>query len=217
MNGSDSVSPFLKARDHYQQVRRLKIIAPDRIVELYMILKLPMVSIRVGENTYIAETAVILGEVSLADGVSIFDNAVIRGDMNRIVIGTNTNIQDNVTIHVDADNPTLIGEGVSLGHNCVVHGAEIGDFVIVGMGAIILNGAKIGSGSVIAAGSVVTEGFSCGEDSLVMGLPAKVKKAGGAMREYAVRNYTAYTKLRDRYLKGDVDRISGPGSGSGKR
>lgn len=175
----------------------------------YMFLKLPAVTIAIGKGTFIAETAVLLGDVTLRDGVSIFDHSVLRGDMNSILIGRNSNVQDNVTIHVDIDNSTVIGEGVSLGHNCIVHGAEIEDFVIIGMGAIVLNGAKIGSGSVIGAGALVTQDFKCGENSLVMGMPAKIRKTGEEYREYAIRNYTSYTMLRDEYLKGKVERLTG--------
>lgn len=166
-------------------------------------------SIEIGKGSYVAETAVLLGNVKLAEGVSVFDNAVLRGDMNYISIGRNSNIQDNSTIHVDIENETVIGEGVSLGHNCIVHGAEIGDFVIIGMGAIVLNGAKIGSGSVIGAGALVTQNFQCPENSLVMGFPASVRKNGEEYREYAQRNYLSYTILRDEYLKGNVDRVRG--------
>ncbi len=166
-------------------------------------------AISIGKGTYIADTAVLLGDVTLHDGVSVFDNAVLRGDMNSIVVGKDSNVQDNVTIHVDIGNDTVIGDGVSLGHNCVVHGAEIGDYVIVGMGAIVLNGARIGSGSVVGAGALVTQGFECEENSLVMGFPARVRKTGEEYRDYAVRNYASYTMLRDEYLKGKVDRVRG--------
>lgn len=166
-------------------------------------------TIRAGKETYIAESAVLLGNVTLADGVSVFENAVLRGDLNSISVGRNSNIQDNVTIHVDEENKTVIGEGVSLGHNCIVHGAEIGDFVLVGMGAIILNGARISSGSVIGAGALVTQDFTCEENSLIMGFPAKVRKTGDEFRNYAVRNYESYMRLRDEYLRGKVDVVRG--------
>lgn len=166
-------------------------------------------TIIVENNTYIAESAVLLGNVTVREGVSIFDNAVLRGDLNSITIGRNSNIQDNVTIHVDIENRTVIGEGVSLGHNCVVHGAEIGDYVLVGMGAVVLNGAKISSGSVIGAGALVTQDFTCGENSLIVGFPARVRKTGDEYRNYAIRNYESYMMLRDEYLRGKVDRVRG--------
>lgn len=166
-------------------------------------------SVTIDPGAYIADSAVLIGDVKIESGVSIFDYAVLRGDMNTITIGEDSNIQDNVTLHVDPFNATTIGKGVSVGHNAVVHGACVGDYVIVGMGALVLNGANIGSGSVIAAGSVVTEGFNCGEDSLLVGVPARVKRKGADLREYAIRNYKSYAILRDRYLRGEIAKISG--------
>lgn len=173
-------------------------------------------SVAVGNGTYIAETAVLIGDVLLSDGVSVFDHAVLRGDLNSITIGKDSNVQDNVSIHVDRESPADIGRGVSLGHNSVVHGSVIEDYVIVGMGAIVLNGARIASGSVIGAGSVVTQNFRCSENSLIIGVPAKVVKSGDEYREYAIRNYTSYTALRDRYLSGSIERHIGA-SQTGKR
>ncbi len=162
-----------------------------------------------GRNVYIAGTAVLLGSVKLSDGVSIFDHSVLRGDMNTILIGENSNVQDNVTIHTEMDHEVIVGSNVSIGHNAVIHGCTIGDNVIIGIGAIVLNGAKIGSGSVIGAGSVVTEDFEAPENSLVLGLPGKVKKIDKAYRSYAIRNGESYQELRDKYLRKDIDREMG--------
>ena len=137
----------------------------------------------VGKGAYIAETAVLIGHVNLSDGVSIFDHAVLRGDLNSITVGKNSNIQDNVTIHVERSHPTKIGENVSVGHNAIIHGAEIEDNVIIGMGAIILNGARIKSGTVVAAGAVVTETFEGENNSLIAGVPAKTKKVDKSFLE----------------------------------
>ncbi len=166
-------------------------------------------AIRKGKNIYIAETAVLLGDVELSDGVSVFDHTVLRGDMNKIRIGRNSNLQDNVTVHTDRDHPTTIGENVSVGHGAVVHGCTIDDNVIVGIGSIVLNGAHVSSGTVIGAGAVVREGFLSPENSLLTGVPAEVKRSDATYLEYTRRNGESYQKLRDRYLKGEIERESG--------
>ena len=144
--------------------------------------------IRIGKNCYIADTAVLIGDVTIGDDVAIFDHVVLRGDLNKIMVGNGSNIQDNVTFHTEINHGTFIGEGVSVGHNAVVHGCELMDNIIVGMGAIVMNGSKIPSGCVIAAGAVVTENFICRENSLIVGLPAKVKReADPLLLEYAKR------------------------------
>ena len=165
-------------------------------------------TIKIGKNVYIAPTAVILGEVEISDGVSIFDSAVIRGDMNYVRIGENSNIQDNATIHTDAGNPAVIGKSVSVGHNAIVHGATVDDDIIIGMGAIILNGAHIRSGCVVAAGAVVRENFETKENSLLAGVPAELKRTGGSQHEYAIANARSYQGLRDMYLSGKVERYA---------
>ncbi|HKJ97017.1 MAG TPA: gamma carbonic anhydrase family protein, partial [Thermoplasmataceae archaeon] len=167
--------------------------------------------IEIGKKVYLAETAVLIGEVKLSDGVSVFDHSVLRGDLNQISIGTDSNIQDNVTIHVEKYHPTVIGRNVSVGHNAIIHGAKVEESVIVGMGAILLNGSHIRSGSVVAAGAVVREGFESEENSIVAGIPATTKKVDESVRKYAVKNGESYQKLRDRYLAGKVEKRYGKG------
>lgn len=166
-------------------------------------------AIEIGKNVMIAQTAVLIGTVSVADGASIFDHAVLRGDLNRIEIGEDSNVQDNVTIHVERNNPTIIGKNVSVGHNAIVHGARIDDDVIIGMGAIVLNRAHIRTGSVVAAGAVVTENFVSEENSLVAGVPAKIKRVDDSFLEYAKANGLSYQSLRDKYIMGEFDRKVG--------
>ncbi len=166
--------------------------------------------ILIGKNCYIAETAVLIGDVEIGDDVAIFDNAVLRGDLNKIVVGNGSNIQDNATFHTEVNHPTLIGEGVSVGHNAVVHGCELMNSIIIGMGAIIMNGAKIPSGCVIAAGAVVKENFTCKENSLIAGLPAIVKReADPLLLEYAKKNAQSYGVLREKHLAGYFTRETG--------
>jgi carbonic anhydrase/acetyltransferase-like protein (isoleucine patch superfamily) len=130
----------------------------------------------IGKNVFIAPSAVIIGDVILEDEASVWFGAVVRADLDRITIGAGTNIQDNCILHVDADQPLLIGSQTTIGHNAVIHGCTIEDHVLVGIGATILNGAVIRVGSVIAAGAVVPEGMKVGPLQLAAGIPAKIKK-----------------------------------------
>ncbi len=164
---------------------------------------------KIGKNVFIAPTASIIGDVTIEDGVSIWDGAVLRGDVSHIKIGKNSNIQDNVVIHVSHGVPTIIGENVTVGHLAMVHGAKIEDNVIIGIHAVILDSAEIGEGSVIGAGAVVTSGTKIPPNSLVLGIPAKVVKQGENIREMAVENGLIYQKLRDEHLAGKYERYDG--------
>jgi carbonic anhydrase/acetyltransferase-like protein (isoleucine patch superfamily) len=131
---------------------------------------------RIGANVFIAPTAAVIGDVEVMDGASVWYGAVIRGDLDSIRIGRDTNIQDNCTIHVDAGQPAVIGDSVVVGHNAVIHGCTIEDHCLVGINAVILNGARIRSGSIVAAGAVVLEGRNVGPHELAAGIPAKVRR-----------------------------------------
>lgn len=128
----------------------------------------------IAEDVFIAPGAVVIGEVTIHSGASIWYNAVIRGDVAPIVIGSRTNIQDNCTLHADADAPLTIGEECTIGHNAVVHGATIGDRVLVGMNAVVLSHAQVGSQTIIGACALVSEGKEMPGGMLVVGIPAKV-------------------------------------------
>lgn len=128
-------------------------------------------------GTFVADGARIVGDVSLAAGASVWYNAVLRGDSAGIVIGAASNVQDNVSIHVDAGHPVIVGAKVSIGHNAVVHGCTIGDGSLIGMGAVVLSGAVIGAGCLIAGGAVVLAGTEIPDGSLVAGVPARVRRA----------------------------------------
>ncbi|MBU4540325.1 MAG: gamma carbonic anhydrase family protein [Firmicutes bacterium] len=127
-----------------------------------------------GKTIFIAKSADVVGKVKLGNFISVWFQVVLRGDVDSITIGDRTNIQDGSVVHVAAGYPTIIGEGVSIGHKAIIHGCEIGDNVLVGMGAIILNGAQIGENSIVGAGSLVTQGKVFPPNSLIMGSPAKV-------------------------------------------
>ncbi len=127
-----------------------------------------------GRDVYIAKGAAVLGEVTIGDHSSIWYNAVLRGDINRIVVGHHSNIQDNSLIHVADDLPCLIGDYVTIGHLAIVHACTVGNEVLIGMGATILDGAQIGDQSLIGANSLVTQRAQIPPGSLVLGSPAKV-------------------------------------------
>ena len=136
----------------------------------------------IGEGTFVADTAVIVGDVTIGRDSSIWFNAVLRGDVNTITIGDRTNIQDGAVIHTLYDgsphpSQTHIGNDVSVGHNAIIHGGIIGDNCLIGMGAIVLNGARIGKNCIIGAGALVTQGTDIPDGSLAFGSPAKVVRA----------------------------------------
>jgi len=131
---------------------------------------------RVDEAAFVAAGARIVGEVTLAAEASVWYNAVLRADSAPITIGARSNLQDNVSVHVDAGHPVILGEDVSVGHNAVIHGCTVGDGSLVGMGAVILSGAVIGSGCLIAGGALVLGGTEIPDGSLVAGVPAKVRR-----------------------------------------
>lgn len=129
-----------------------------------------------GKNVYIAKGAVVLGDVTLGDNSSVWYNAVIRGDINRIVIGHSTNVQDNAVLHLSDDFPCILGNYVTVGHSAIVHACSVGDESLVGMGAVILDGAEIGEQCLIGARALVVGGMKIPPGSLVLGSPARVVK-----------------------------------------
>ena len=132
---------------------------------------------KLGKGVYIAKGAVVLGDVSLGNYSSVWYNAVVRGDINYIRIGHHTNIQDNAVLHLADDFPCVLGNYVTVGHSAIVHACKVGDEVLVGMGAVILDGAVIGKQSIIGAKALVTQGSRIPPGSLVLGAPAKVVRA----------------------------------------
>ena len=138
---------------------------------------------QVARSAWVAPGAFVIGDVHLGEESSVWYGAVLRGDTEPIRIGARTNVQDGCVLHADPGYPTMVGEGCVLGHNAVVHGCEIEDDCLVGMGATILNGAKIGVGSIVAAGAVVPESREFPPGSLIVGLPAK--RVGDVSEEQA--------------------------------
>ncbi|MFF2043425.1 gamma carbonic anhydrase family protein [Kitasatospora sp. NPDC058170] len=130
----------------------------------------------VDPTAFVAPNAVVVGDVTVAAGASIWYGAVLRGDAESIAVGAGSNIQDNCTLHSDLGFPLVVGERISVGHNAVLHGCVIEDDVLVGMNSTVLNGARIGAGSLVAAGAVVPQGMQVPPGSLVAGVPAKVRR-----------------------------------------
>jgi carbonic anhydrase/acetyltransferase-like protein (isoleucine patch superfamily) len=132
---------------------------------------------QLGQNVYIASGAVVVGDVTLGDHSSVWYNAVLRGDINRIVVGHHSNVQDNAVLHLADDFPCLVGNYVTIGHSAIVHACTIGDETLIGMGATVLDGAVIGSQCIIGANALVTQNTKIPDGSMVLGSPAKVVKA----------------------------------------
>lgn len=131
---------------------------------------------KIHKDAFVAESSDVIGDVEIGRGSSSWYGTVIRGDMSYVRIGEFTNIQDNATVHVDTDTPCIIGDYVTIGHNAIVHGCEIGDNTLIGMGSIILNNAKIGDNCIIGAGTLITEGTIIPDNSLVIGSPGKPRR-----------------------------------------
>lgn len=127
-------------------------------------------------DAWVAPNASVIGKVRIAEDANVWFGAVMRGDIDEIVLGARSNLQDNAVIHTEAGNPTVIGTDVSIGHGAVVHGCTVEDGCLIGMNSTVLNGAVIGANSLVAAGAVVLEGTVVPPRSLVAGVPAKVRR-----------------------------------------
>jgi len=130
----------------------------------------------VPDSCYVDEDATIIGDVELKEGVSVWPQAVLRGDQNSISVGKGSNIQDLVMIHVDYENDAIIGEDVTIGHGAIIHGCEIGDETIIGMNASVLTGAKVGKGCIIGANALVPPGKEIPDHCMAVGVPAEIVK-----------------------------------------
>lgn len=144
---------------------------------------------------FVAKSADVVGDVTVGDNSSLWYQTVLRGDQEPIVIGENSNIQDGTVIHCDSMYPTTIGDNVSVGHNCTLHGCTVSDNVIVGMGSIVLNGAVIGENSIIGAGSLVTQNKEFEPGKLILGSPAK------AVRDLTEEEIASIKKNAEEYME----------------
>lgn len=164
------------------------------------------ISPTIHESAFIAASADVIGRVTLHENASIWHHATLRGDINEIVIGANSNIQDNAVVHLADDFGCYVGEFVTVGHSAILHACTVKDEVLVGMGAIILDGAVIGERSIIGAGALVTGGTVIPPGSLVLGSPAKVVRTLSADEQSKVRHWA------EKYVRGSrlyLDRLDG--------
>ena len=165
---------------------------------------------RISADAFVAPTAVLIGDVTVGPEASVWFGAVLRGDDpdHGIVVGARTSIQDNCVIHVGRWAPTLIGEGVTVGHGARMESCTIGDGALVGMNAVVLQEAKVGAGSLVAAGAVVLEGAEIPERSVVAGVPGKVRKSlEGSAAEWVGRSADHYVELSRKYLAQGIGRV----------
>ena len=156
---------------------------------------------QIAGSAYVDPAAVVIGDVTLGEHASAWPAVVIRGDVHFIRIGARTNIQDGSVLHVMRDeHPLILGDGVTVGHGCILHGCTIESRCLIGMGSIILNGAKIGAGSIVAAGTLVPEGVAVPPGSLFMGHPGKFRRALTAADLESIDDYAArYVEYKDSY------------------
>ena len=153
---------------------------------------------RVAPSAYVDESAQVIGDVVIGEESSVWMNAVVRGDVNHIRIGSRTNLQDGTIVHVmrDPSHPTTVGDDVTLGHGVTLHGCSVADRCLIGMGAILLNGSSVGEDCIVAAGTLLPEGMAVPARSLVMGSPGKVRRSltddEVAFILQSAQNYVAY-------------------------
>jgi carbonic anhydrase/acetyltransferase-like protein (isoleucine patch superfamily) len=161
---------------------------------------------RIAPSAYVDQAAHVIGDVTLGERASVWPGAVVRGDVNRIEIGADTNIQDNSVLHGELDQyPVILGSRVTVGHLVCLHGCVVEDDCVIGIGAVVLNGARIGRGSVVAAGALVPEGMDVPPQSMVMGMPAKVRRAvTPEEQERFAQNAQRYIRYRQDYREEPV-------------
>ena len=157
---------------------------------------------KLGERVYVDPSAQVIGDVELGDHASVWMNAVVRGDVHYIKIGPGTNIQDNCVVHVMKDDyPTVLGSHVTVGHSVTLHGCRVGSHCLIGMGAVLLNGAEVGDECIVAARTLVPEGMKLPPRSLVMGMPARVRREITPEERAGLRTYANnYLEYKETYL-----------------
>ncbi|HEV2178444.1 MAG TPA: gamma carbonic anhydrase family protein [Terriglobia bacterium] len=156
---------------------------------------------RVAASAYVAESADVIGDVEIGENASVWFASVLRGDIERIRIGSNSNIQDGSIVHTMLGSPTLVGDWVTVGHRAVLHGCAIESHCLIGMGAVLLNDVKVGEGSIIAAGALVPERTVIPPRSLYMGVPAKFQRQlAESDRRFIDMHAQHYLQYKETYL-----------------
>jgi carbonic anhydrase/acetyltransferase-like protein (isoleucine patch superfamily) len=159
---------------------------------------------RLGARAWVDASAQVIGDVELGEDASVWMSSVVRGDVNRIRIGTRTNVQDGCVLHVTEHHPTTLAEEVTVGHSVTLHGCTIGRRCLIGIGAIVLNGAVVGEESIVAAGALVPEGMAVPPRSLVMGVPARVRREVSEDERASLGQYAQrYVGLKERYREAE--------------
>lgn len=184
------------------------------------LLALPGRTPQIDASAFLAPGSRVIGAVTLHAGASVWYNAVLRADSDTVTVGAGSNVQDNVSVHVDRGHPVVIGEDVSIGHNAVVHGCTIGDGALIGMGAVVLSGATIGAECLVAGGSLVLGGTEVPDGSLVAGVPARVRRQLTAEERAGLREnaqvYRDHTETH-RSATAVADPAATPDDGTGDR
>jgi carbonic anhydrase/acetyltransferase-like protein (isoleucine patch superfamily) len=158
---------------------------------------------RIGQEVFIAETARVVGDVEIGEHSSIWFGSILRGDINRVIVGHHTNIQDNSVCHVADEHPCIVGNYVTAGHGVILHGCTVGDEVLIGMGAVLMNGVLVGSQSIIGAAALLTEGLVVPPGSLVYGAPAKVVSNLGEKERAKIKGWAEkYCRVAATYRRG---------------
>jgi carbonic anhydrase/acetyltransferase-like protein (isoleucine patch superfamily) len=155
----------------------------------------------------VADSAQVIGAVTLADDASVWFGAILRGDTERLSIGRGSNVQDGAVLHADHGFPLVIGEDVTVGHQVMLHGCTVGDGSLIGIQAVVLNGAKIGKNCLVGAGALVTEGKEFPDGSMILGSPARVVKQLSPEQIEAFRRGSAHYVLNARRFKADLKKI----------
>jgi carbonic anhydrase/acetyltransferase-like protein (isoleucine patch superfamily) len=158
-------------------------------------------------SAYVADTASVIGKVSLGANVSVWFGATLRGDNERIAIGADSNVQEGTVMHTDPGYPLTIGAGVTIGHQAMLHGCTVGDGTLIGIQAVVLNGARIGKGCLVGAGALVTEGKDFPDGSLILGTPAKVVRSLGPEELQRLQGNAAGYVARGRRFKAELKKI----------
>ena len=151
---------------------------------------------KIGKNVFVHPTATVIGNVTLRDHSSIWPGTVLRADLNKIIIGKYSNIQDLSVLHLENDRGCIVGDYCVVGHMVVLHGCTVGDGVLIGMGSVVLNGAKIGNGALLGAGTLVTEGMKIKPESLYFGRPAKfIRRLSKSEVRATIKSAKKYAKM----------------------